>query len=94
MKMFLIWKALDLRSRLPEAFAGSYEPVDAGPGVLAYLRGGDVLTVVPVRDWEHAWLSAPGRWRDTLTLEERDLDEDVTVAELVERYGVALLERF
>ncbi|MDX6723157.1 MAG: hypothetical protein QOD73_1561, partial [Solirubrobacteraceae bacterium] len=37
---------------------------------------------------------APGRWRDTLTLEERDLDEDVTVAELVERYGVALLERF
>jgi (1->4)-alpha-D-glucan 1-alpha-D-glucosylmutase len=94
MKTFLIWKALDLRARLPEAFAGSYEPVDAGPGVCAYVRGGDVLTVVPVRDWEHAWLSAPGRWRDTLTLEERDLDEDVTVAELVEPYGLALLERF
>jgi (1->4)-alpha-D-glucan 1-alpha-D-glucosylmutase len=94
MKLFLIWKALDLRARMPEAFAGSYEPVDAGPGVCAYLRGGEVLTVVPVRDWEHAWLSAPGRWRDTLTLEERDLDEDVTVAELVEPYGLALLERF
>jgi (1->4)-alpha-D-glucan 1-alpha-D-glucosylmutase len=94
MKLFLIWKALDLRARLPEAFAGSYEPVDAGPGVCAYLRGGDVLVVVPVRDWEHAWLSAPGRWRDTLTLEERDLDAEATVAELVEPYGVALLERF
>jgi maltooligosyltrehalose synthase len=94
MKLFLIWRALDLRARRPSAFAGGYEPVDAGPGVVAYLRGGEVLTVVPVRDWQDARLSPPpGRWRDALTGEERELPEDVTVAELVEPYGLALLER-
>ncbi|MEA2290030.1 MAG: (1-_4)-alpha-D-glucan 1-alpha-D-glucosylmutase [Solirubrobacteraceae bacterium] len=94
MKLFLIWRALDLRARRPSAFAGGYEPVDAGPGVVAYLRAGEVLTVVPVRDWQDARLSPPpGRWRDALTGEERELPEDVTVAELVEPYGLALLER-
>ena len=94
MKLFLIWKALELRARRPDAFeAGGYQPVEAGPGVCAYLRGGAVLTVVPVRDWDRAWLAAPGRWRDVLTGAERELPDDVTVAELVEPYGLALLER-
>jgi (1->4)-alpha-D-glucan 1-alpha-D-glucosylmutase len=93
MKLFLIWNALELRARRPSAFFGSYEPVDAGPGVAAYLRGGEVLVVVPVRDWDGARLSAPGRWRDVLTGEEREPAEDVAVAELVAPYGVALLER-
>ena len=94
MKLFLIWKALELRARRPETFeAGGYEPVEAWPGVCAYLRGGAVLTVVPVRDWDRAWLAAPGRWRDVLTGAERELPDDVTVAELVEPYGLALLER-
>ena len=30
-KMFLIHRALDLRARRPEPFAGDYEPLDAGP---------------------------------------------------------------
>jgi (1->4)-alpha-D-glucan 1-alpha-D-glucosylmutase len=93
MKLFLIWKALDLRSRRPSAFAGDYEPVDAGPGTVAYLRAGEVLVVVPVRDRDGASLSAPGRWRDVLTGEERELPADVTVSELVEPHGLALLER-
>jgi (1->4)-alpha-D-glucan 1-alpha-D-glucosylmutase len=92
-KLFLIWRALDLRARRPEAFAGSYEPVDAGPGTVAYLRGGDVLVVVPVRDWDGAWLSAPGRWRDILTGQEREIAADATVAELTELYGIGLFER-
>jgi (1->4)-alpha-D-glucan 1-alpha-D-glucosylmutase len=93
MKLFLIWRALDLRARRPSAFAGGYEPVEAGPDTVAYLRDGEVLVVVPVRDGEPVWLSAPGRWRDVLTGEERELPADVTVGELVERYGLGLFER-
>ncbi len=32
MKLFVIWRALDLRARRPEAFAGAYAALDAGPG--------------------------------------------------------------
>jgi (1->4)-alpha-D-glucan 1-alpha-D-glucosylmutase len=39
-KMFLIHRALDLRARRPEAFAGGYAPVPAGERCCAYLRGG------------------------------------------------------
>ena len=66
-KLDLIRRALALRARRPAAFAGAYEPVGAGPGVCAYLRGGDVLVVVPVRDWEDARLAVPGRWRPCST---------------------------
>jgi (1->4)-alpha-D-glucan 1-alpha-D-glucosylmutase len=94
LKLFLIWRALDLRARRPDAFAGAYEPVDAGPGVCAYLRGGEVLVVVPVRDWEDASLAAVGgRWRDVLTGDPRDLAGGASVRDLVALYGVALLER-
>ncbi len=48
-KLFLIWKTLALRSRFPEAFEGSYEPVDAGTGMCAYLRGGMIAVAVPTR---------------------------------------------
>jgi (1->4)-alpha-D-glucan 1-alpha-D-glucosylmutase len=94
MKLYTIWKALDLRARRPSAFAGSYEPLDAGPGVAAYLRGGEVLVVVPVRDWEDATISGlAGRWRDVLGGGERDLADTVGVPELVAPHGLALLER-
>jgi maltooligosyltrehalose synthase len=91
----VIWRALDLRARRPAAFAGAYEPVDAGPDVCAYVRGGEVLVVVPVRDHGDAWLHGvpAGRWRDALTAAERDVPADVTVAELVAAHGLALLER-
>jgi (1->4)-alpha-D-glucan 1-alpha-D-glucosylmutase len=39
-KMFLIHRALELRARRPEAFAGGYMPVTAGARCCAYLRGG------------------------------------------------------
>jgi (1->4)-alpha-D-glucan 1-alpha-D-glucosylmutase len=39
-KMFLIHRALELRARRPEAFAGGYTPVEAGERSCAYLRGG------------------------------------------------------
>ncbi|HEX5900830.1 MAG TPA: hypothetical protein VFY32_15610, partial [Solirubrobacteraceae bacterium] len=93
-KLDLIRRALALRARRPGAFAGAYEPVAAGPGVCAYLRGGEVLAVVPVRDWEGARLAVPGRWRSVL--DERDaldLGAGASVAELSGASPVALLER-
>jgi (1->4)-alpha-D-glucan 1-alpha-D-glucosylmutase len=63
-KLYVTWKALELRAGRPEAFAGSYEPIDLGPEVCAFVRGGGVLVVVPVRDVP---LPEPGaRWRDVL----------------------------
>jgi (1->4)-alpha-D-glucan 1-alpha-D-glucosylmutase len=93
-KLDLIRRALALRACRPSAFAGAYEPVAAGPGVCAYLRGGEVLAVVPVRAWEGARLAVPGRWRSVL--DERDaleLGEGVAVAGLSGAWPVALLER-
>ncbi|MGE5689826.1 MAG: malto-oligosyltrehalose synthase [Pseudomonadota bacterium] len=48
-KLRVVREALALRARRPEAFAGAYEPVDAGPDVCAFGRGGEVLVVVPLR---------------------------------------------
>ena len=38
-KLQVIRTALALRARLPEAFAGAYEPVEAGEDVVAFTRG-------------------------------------------------------
>jgi (1->4)-alpha-D-glucan 1-alpha-D-glucosylmutase len=64
LKLWITWRLLDLRRRLPDAFEGSYEPVDAGDGAIAYLRGGQVMVMValregarldpPVEDWDDA----------------------------------------
>ncbi|HEX6713085.1 MAG TPA: malto-oligosyltrehalose synthase [Thermoleophilaceae bacterium] len=48
-KLKLIVKALDLRKRRPDAFAGSYEPVDAGEHAIAYIRGGQILVAAEIR---------------------------------------------
>jgi len=94
MKLHVIRTALELRARRPVAFAGAYEPLSAGAGVCAYLRGGDVLVVVPVRDWDGASIAGlAGRWRDVLGGGERDLADEVPVPELVAPYGIGLFER-
>jgi (1->4)-alpha-D-glucan 1-alpha-D-glucosylmutase len=66
-KLDLIHRALALRARRPAAFAGAYEPVDAGPDVCAYLRGGEVLVVVPVRAGAGTEVPVPGGWRNVLS---------------------------
>jgi (1->4)-alpha-D-glucan 1-alpha-D-glucosylmutase len=97
MKLFVIHRALELRARRPEAFAGAYTPLDAGPGVCAFLRGeGEVLVVVPVRPGAgngDVLAGVPGRWRDALTGEERALGDPAGLAELVAPYGLGLFER-
>ena len=49
-KLSLIVRALELRRERPEAFAGSYEPLDAGPDVCAYMRGGEILVIAVLRE--------------------------------------------
>jgi (1->4)-alpha-D-glucan 1-alpha-D-glucosylmutase len=66
-KLDLIRRALALRARRPDVFAGSYEPVEAGPDVCAYIRGGEVLVVVPVRPGASADVAPPGSWRPVLS---------------------------
>lgn len=66
-KLYVTWKTLMLRAEHAAAFAGSYEPIDLGPGVCAYTRGGEVLVAVATRrDGEP---QPPEGWRDVLGLQ-------------------------
>jgi (1->4)-alpha-D-glucan 1-alpha-D-glucosylmutase len=68
-KLYLIWRTLQLRARRPDAFAGSYEPIDAGDAWCAYLRGGEVLVAAALRPGAGELELPPGDWRDVLGLE-------------------------
>ena len=98
-KMFLIWRALALRARRPEAFAGGYRPLEAGGGCCAYLRGRDVLAATAVReDATGAVLQIPaeaaGLWHDVLGGREVDLRGRVPLERLAfGEWPLALLER-
>ena len=65
-KLFVIHRLLALRARHPDAFAGSYQPLDAGAGTCAYRRGTDVVVVVPLKDEPPDFERPPGRWLDQL----------------------------
>jgi len=87
-KLWLIMRALVLRRTRAVAFAGTYEPLDAGPRTMAFLRGGDVLVAAAVRgDGDPVELPA-GRWRDVLHGGEHDGGTRAPP-----RDGIALLER-
>jgi (1->4)-alpha-D-glucan 1-alpha-D-glucosylmutase len=96
-KLFLTLRLLGLRARRPRPFSGSYEPLDAGPGACAYVRGGEVLAVVAVREHavrEAALTDAPGgRWRDVLTGEERSFDSGQPLLRLLDEQGLGVFER-
>jgi (1->4)-alpha-D-glucan 1-alpha-D-glucosylmutase len=66
-KLFLIRRTLALRAQRPHAFAGAYEPIDAGPDVCAFMRGGEVLVAVATR--ERAGFEAPAGFVDHLGVE-------------------------
>jgi (1->4)-alpha-D-glucan 1-alpha-D-glucosylmutase len=96
-KMFLILRLLGLRARRPELFGpeGRYEPLDGGPGVCVFLRGDEVLVAVALTGQSPAdRIPVPeGRWRDVLRGEERRMGGGVLAAELLDRQGIAVLER-
>jgi (1->4)-alpha-D-glucan 1-alpha-D-glucosylmutase len=64
-KLWLTERLLALRAERPEAFEGSYEPVDAGPDACAFVRGGEVHVAVAVRDGANL-PAPPGGWHDFL----------------------------
>ncbi len=97
-KLFLTLRLLGLRARRPEPFSGSYVPVDAGPGACAFVRGGEILVAVAVRDGSEPLagvsIDGPGGvWRDVLSGEERALDERLPLGSLLDDWGIAVLER-
>ncbi len=95
MKLHVIARALELRARRPDAFEGAYAPLHAGPDVVAFTRGEDVLVVVTLREPElGAVVEVPeGRWRNVLTHEELDLAGPTPALTLAEPHGFALFER-
>jgi (1->4)-alpha-D-glucan 1-alpha-D-glucosylmutase len=91
-KLFLIQRALALRARRPDAFNGSYAPIEAGPDAIAYTRGGVVVTAARLRGDGARTVSLPdGNWRDVLG--DRSLSGRISVADLTGEHGIALLER-
>jgi (1->4)-alpha-D-glucan 1-alpha-D-glucosylmutase len=103
-KLWLTRQALHLRRRRPSVFAdGEYQPLEArGDGakhVVAFSRAGQVVTVVPrlviplQNDWGDTWLELPpGAWHNELTGERLE-QGNISVATLLDRFPVALLDR-
>ena len=97
-KTFLIHRALGLRARRPEAFAGDYTPLDAGARAFAYARGGAVIAATPIAEGGAAGVvripaGLRGEWRSALSGQAMDLGGEITVGELAGAFPVALLER-
>ncbi len=94
-KLWLTTRLLGLRIRRPGAFTGGYEPLSAGDSAVAYRRGEEVLVVVTTRPGPPAGAlqGVSGRWRDVLYGDERMLEPPVTLAEVLDEYGIAVLER-
>jgi (1->4)-alpha-D-glucan 1-alpha-D-glucosylmutase len=96
-KQWLIWRLLALRAARPEAFAGSYEPLDAGGAACAYVRGGDLLVVVALRPegvMAGDLIGAPGgSWRDVLGRGERSFGPREALSGVLEGHAVAVFQR-
>jgi maltooligosyltrehalose synthase len=58
LKFHLIRRVLRLRAEHPEAFFGSYEPLDLGSDRVGFVRGGRIRVVVPLRPNDR--VEAPG----------------------------------
>jgi (1->4)-alpha-D-glucan 1-alpha-D-glucosylmutase len=63
-KLDLISRALALRNRRPAAFGSTYDSVEAGGDVCAFLRGGEVLVAVAVRGDLSTFQPPSGTWAD------------------------------
>jgi (1->4)-alpha-D-glucan 1-alpha-D-glucosylmutase len=104
-KLWLIYKTLALRRAAPQLFGrdAAYVPLRASSSrsrhVVAFLRGGRLLTVVPRLvlglggNWGDTSLALPaGAWRNVLT-GDRVAHGSVRLADLLRRFPIALLVR-
>ena len=82
-KLRLTVAALDLRRRRADAFAGAYEPIDAGEDAVAYVRGGEVLVVVDLRGSGAVIELPPGSWRDVVNGGGERVAGRIAVSDLV-----------
>ncbi|HET9739726.1 MAG TPA: malto-oligosyltrehalose synthase [Solirubrobacteraceae bacterium] len=92
-KLWLIVRALTLRAHRPGVFEGSYTALEAGPDAVAFLREDAVLVAVRLRGGGGSVDVPAGTWRDVLAGGERRLAGPTPLDELVDGYGLALLER-
>jgi (1->4)-alpha-D-glucan 1-alpha-D-glucosylmutase len=97
-KLWVISRLLGLRARRPKPFADDYQPLEAGDGACAFMRGDDLLTVVRVRDRpdgspDRVTEGPGGRWRDVLTGHERSFGSAVPVSDVTGPLGLAVFER-
>jgi (1->4)-alpha-D-glucan 1-alpha-D-glucosylmutase len=95
-KLWLLLRLLTLRARRPEPFVcGGYEPLAAGERACAFVRGGEMLVAVAVRDGAvDGILEGPrGRWRDVLHGGERSFDRRQPLAGVLDEWGLAVFER-
>ncbi len=95
-KLYVTAQLLELRARRSAPLlAGSYEPLQAGEKGCVFLRGGDVLVAVAIREeWADAELEAPaGRWRDVLSGQECSFPRRVPLEHVLSEHGVAVFER-
>ena len=65
-KLFVTSTLLGLRRRRAESFASGYMPVRAASDVCAFMRGADVLVVVPLAPGARGDVDVAGEWRDVL----------------------------
>jgi (1->4)-alpha-D-glucan 1-alpha-D-glucosylmutase len=68
-KLWVTSRLLGVRRSHPRAFAGGYMPVAGAPDVCAFMRGPDVLVVVPLAQSSSPEVDVAGEWHDVL--EER-----------------------
>ncbi len=93
-KLFVTWKALELRARRAEVFrGGSYRPLRSGsPNVCAFLRGEEIIVAVPRLTTKLAQTVPIGDvWNDaTLPLDLRGSWRNVFTGETIESSGSPL----
>jgi (1->4)-alpha-D-glucan 1-alpha-D-glucosylmutase len=98
LKLYVTMRLLGLRARNPRPFGDGYEPLDVGESACAFLRGGDVLTVVELpragAEGEAVLSEGPGgRWREVLTGIERSFDGGEPIGRIVGEHGFAVYRR-
>lgn len=93
-KLWVTSRLLALRCRRSQAFSGGYEPLDAGDEACAFVRGGDVVVAVALRERPagRAIALPRGRWRNVLTGSERSGGR-MRTSDLLDPAGIAVLER-